>query len=399
MEHQSMVTVAQTEWNKARERNPAAAPKMSMPMDMTASRALSKDIAQWSETGDLSLYKEAEQKKCYPWEVLEERDPSLTSPEGEILTPLDALGRALYSLGLNLSSMTVEQFAAGPGLILTPALVLRWVRQGVVMAAGSMGVTVSRRVNGLNVHPIFLEAEEVAGDAAKAPPTTTDRKRLGASQGGLPRTHVGYRDKDVKIGTYGRDLTFDYSVLKYMSMQEMRLIFNYIGMQIGYDDIGNIFDIIDVGDGSSGAPPTRLQISGATGGGTLAFADLTTALVRLREGGFSLTHWVGQSDSMIDFLNLSQFTGANDRDQTLAQVFAGRGPIDTPIGKLLITSQGDADHLGFFDGTFAIAKGEESPLTVETDKIIQMQFEETAVVGRWAFWKLAHDASGMVDYS
>ena len=360
-------------------------------------------IREWSRTKDMALYQEAAEKGVYPWEALEQHDPSPRDINGNIIVPLDAMERALYVLGINLSRVTVDQFFAGPAMILTPALALRWVRQGIQMANGASGIyTINRRVSGMNVNPIFLEAENAAGDAAKAPPTTSDRKRLGATGfQGLPITRIGYRDKDVKVGVYGRDLQFDYKVVKYASMTELRLIFNYVGMQIGYDDIGNIFELIDVGDGASGTPPTRLQISGSTGGGTLAFGDLVKAIVRLQEGGFRATHWIGESDSLIDFLSLSQFTGPNERDETLRGLLTGRGPLNTPLGTLLIAPNppADADHLGFFDGAFAVAKGEEQPITVETDKILQGQLEEVAIAGAWAFWRFAHDAAGMIDYS
>lgn len=361
-----------------------------------------EEIKSMSERRDLALYEEAKQKKLYPWEVLEERDPSPRNFDGEIISPLDAMERCLYTLGVNMKITTVDQFYAGPAMILAPAMILRWVKQGMDMAFGAAGVySINRKVTGMNINPLFLEAESAAADAAKAPATTTDGKRLGATAGGdLPRTHVGYRDKDVKIGTYGRDLTFDYKVVKYATLQEMKLIFNFIGMQIAYDDYDNIYYIIENGDGSSGAPPSRLQITGSTAGGTLVFSDLITAIVRMQEGGFRISHWIGQSDSIIDMLALAQFSGANFRDQTLKALFTGRGPIETPLGNLVIApTLGTADYLAFFDGDYAIAKGEEAPITIETDKIIRQQFEEAAIVGSWAFWKFAHDASGFINYS
>lgn len=377
-------------------------PSQNLAMDFDLSKKTAERVKMWSKSLDTELYRVAESENKYPWEVLEDWDPSPRDIDGQILTPLDAMERCLYSLGINLAAMTVEQFFAGPGMILAPAMVLRWVRQGIDMANGASGIySINRRVNGMNVNPIFLEAANAADTAAQSPETTTAKKRLAPGGGGLPVTHVGYRDKNVKIGTYGRDLTFDYKVVKYASVVELKLIFNFIGMQIGYDDIGNVYELIDAGDGDSGAPPTRLQISGAGGAGTLVFNDITTAIVRMQAGGFRLTHWIGESDSMIDFLTLSQFSGANFRDQTLANLLMGRGPFKTTLGTLLIAPNppADADRLLFFDSEFAVAKGEESPITVEADKIIQMQFEEVAIVGSWAFWKFALDASGRINYS
>jgi len=265
-------------------------------MSFEKTMKVAEEIKSMSMHKDLSLYEEAADKKVYPWELLEERDPSPRNFDGEIISPLDAMERALYALGVNMKLTTVDQFYAGPAMILAPAMILRWVKQGMDMAFGQAGVySINRKVTGMNINPLYLEAETAAADAAKAPATSTDGKRLGGIAGGdLPRTHVGYRDKDVKIGTYGRDLTFDYKVVKYASLQELKLIFNFIGMQIAYDDFDNIYYIIENGDGSSGAPPSRLQISGGTGGGTLVFGDLIKAIVRMQEGGFRISHWIGQ---------------------------------------------------------------------------------------------------------
>ncbi len=377
-------------------------PNANLTMDFAQSKKSAEMIKQWSVEKNTELYDRSKNEGKYPWEILEDIDPSPRNLAGEILTPLDALERVMFSLDINLAHTSVDQFFAGPGMILAPAMVLRWIKEGITMSNGASGIwSINRRVNGMRVNPIFLEAAEVADTAAKSPETSTAKKRLAPGMGGLPVTHIGYREKDVKIDTYGRDMTFDYKVVKYASMIELKLIFNFVGMQIGYDDIGNIYELIDVGDGDSGAPPSRLQISGAGGAGVLVFADLVTAIMRLRAGGFSLTHWIGETDSMIDFMNLSQFSGANHRDETLRQLLMGRGPLQTQLGTLLIApnAPADADRLLFFDSMFAVAKGEESPITIETDKIIQMQFEEIAIAGSWAFWKFAHDASGRINYS
>lgn len=373
-------------------------------MDLSGASKLAEEVARWTETKSLDLYQQAKQKGVEPWQVLEEIDPSPRNINGEMMVPLDALERVLYVMELDISSMTVEQFYAGKAMVLGPALVNRWLKEGYNMAFGGPTIfAVERRLTALTVHPLFLEAIGAAGDAAKAPPTTSGKKRLGAltESGSLPVTRVGYREKDVAVGTYGRDLEVSYDVVKYATVQELRIIFLYIGMQIAYDDIGNVFEVIDVGDGSSGAPPTRLQISGAGGAGALVFKDLVTAIARMAEGGFRVTHWVGESDSFIDFLSLAQFSGANERDWTLRELLQSRGPFATPLGILLPSPNppADADHLGFFDAMFAVARGIETPLMVEADKIIAQRLEEAAISGKWAFWKLCHDASGMIDYS
>lgn len=376
-----------------------------MHVDMDGAKKVAERIESESKTQDLSLYREAEEKKLYPWELMEEWDPSPRNYLGDIVTPLDAFDRVLYALKAPVSGhVTVDQFLSGPAAILSPALILRWVQEGMNMGFGDMGIYAAvRPVSGLTVTPLYLEGPENQ-EVARAPGTTSEGKRLGASgKSGLPRTVVSYRDKDVKLGVYGRVLDFGYEVVKYASMDELKLIFWFIGMQIAYDDIGNVFEVIDAGDGTSGAPPSRLQISGGGGAGTLVWADVTQAIAQMCNGApFKISHWIGEAASLVDLLNFAQFTGPNQRDTTLAQLLGqGPGPINTPIGVFLVSPNppADADHIGFFDRRFAIAKAEESMLTIEMDKIISMRWEEAAISGVWGFWKWALDASGMIDYS
>lgn len=377
----------------------------SMSVDLSKAQKLADRIRADSQARDLSLYREAAEKKVSPWELLEAWDPSPRNIMGDIVSPLDAMERVLYCLGQSLAGgVTVDQFISGPAAILAPAMILRWVQEGIDLGFGSVGVfAATRPITGMTVTPLYLEGDEQQG-VAKAPATTSGGKRLGATaKSGLPRTIVSYRDKVVTLGVYGRVLDFGYEVVKYASLDELRLIFLYIGMQIAYDDVGNIFELIDVGDGTTGTPPARLQISGSGGAGTLTWDDIVNAMVQMSNGApFRITHWIGEAPSLRDFLNLAQFTGANWRETALQQLFGGaRGPITTPVGILLVAPNppADVDHLAFMDSMFAVAKGQESPITIETDKIISMRWEETAIWGTWAFWKVSTDASGIVDYS
>lgn len=372
-------------------------------IDFTKSQKVADQVREWSKIKSTDLYNEARERGVDPIVVLEELDPTPTTLDGKKTVPLDALERCLYLLEQNPSTMTVDQFYSGPAMILLPSLISRWVQEGITIAAGAMNIyAVDRRVSGLTAHPLYLEGAGSAEGLAKAPLTSVDEKRLGSvGNAGLPVTKVGHRDKAVKVGTYGRDMLFDYKFVKYASLQELRILFNYVGLQMAYDDVGNVFEIVDSGDGVSGGPPSRLQISGSTGSGTLTFGDLTSAIVQMQGGGYRVSHWVGEANSLIDFLNLSQFSGANYRDTTLRELLTTRGPLTTPLGMLLISPNppADADHLAFIDAGFALGKVEEQPLTVEADKVIQGLFEEIAIHGSWAFYKFMNDASGMIDYS
>ena len=374
-------------------------------MDLGPSKQIADRIKVDSRNQDTGLYREATEMGISLNDYLETLDPSPRDPFNEVVSPLDALERVLYHLQTPARGpITVDQFISGPAAILMPALILQWVNEGMEMGFGSMGVfSAVRPISGMTMTPLYLEGDEQQG-VAKAPPTTRTGKRLGAAaKSGLPKTIVTYRDKDVKLGVYGRVLDFSYEVVKYASLDELRLIFLFIGLQIAYDDIGNIFEIIDVGDGTSGTPPTRLQISGAGGAGTLTWQDIVMAVARLGEGGFRVTHWVGESDSLVDFLSIPQLTGApgSNIGMLLGEILMQRGPYQTPFGTILISPNppADVDHLAFFDQMFAVAKAQESALVIELDKIIAMRWEEVAISGTWGFWKWASDASGVIDYS
>ncbi len=374
-------------------------------LDMTKAHQLHEDVKRWSKRLDTSVYTEAAAQGIDVPELLEQRDPSPRNLSGEIVTELDALGRQLYAAGVNLNQTTVELFLAGSAAVLMPAIVNRWLREGQKLAGGAMGLwAIDREVNAMQVNPFHIEAESAAGDSAKAPQNTANQKRFGAvAEGGsLPVVRIGYRDKTVNLGTYGIDLRCDYKAVKYMSMTELRLIFIWIGMQLIYDQLDNIFTLIVSGDGDTGAPPSYLQISGGGAAGALLHADLIAGRVKMAVNGMMTTHWLGGVNEMTDFLNLSQFTGANYRDTPLDKVLGqgrNRGPIETPYGMLLPALAGTADYLAFMDQMFAVARVVEQRLMVETDKLIGELDEEVAISETVAYYKWTLDASGYIDYS
>lgn len=373
-------------------------------VDMTRAEVLAKDVKEWSRRKDLSIYEEAASLKVDVWDLLELRDPSPRNLAGQICTELDALGRQLYAHDVNLNSTTVELFMSGQAAILMPALVTRWLREGQQLAGGGIGLwAIDKRVNSMTATPFHIEAASAAGDAALSPQNTFYGKRMGAvgESGHLPVVRIGYRDKDVKLGTYGIDLQTDYKAVKYMSMTELRLIFLFIGMQLIYDQLDNIFTLIVSGDGDTGAPPSYLQISGGGGAGALVHADLVQATVKLGANGMMVTHWIGGINELTDFLNLSQLTGANYRDNPIRSVLQNqrRGPIQTDYGILLPALAGTADYLCFMDSMFAVARCVEQPLMVENDKLIGELHEEVAISETVAYYKWLQDGSGYIDYS
>lgn len=368
-------------------------------MDFSKTKLMADRVRDWTKSGSLEMYSIAKQKGLGIEEYLEEEDPSPRDMDGNLLVPLDAFERLGVELDFGLHTK-VDHFFAGPGMTLMPALITRWVREGIEMGRGGQDLwSFIDEVEGLHAHPIAWEKEGAAAEAAQMPKTTVAKKQLSAAgKSGLAVTHIGYRDADIALGTFGRVIDVDYAVVRNARMVKLRRIFQRIGVQIAFDEVGNVFSIILNGDGVTGVPPARLVISGSGGAGVLTFADLTTAIAQMAP--FRITHWVTDTNGIADFLNLSQFTGPNFRDQTLGSIMSGgEGPIVTSLGVLLAGSGATADNIIFLDARFAMVKAVGQPLTVEADKIISQRWERVAISEELAYYKDESDASGRINYS
>ena len=109
-------------------------------MDVTKAKDLQEAVGRWLKTGDMSLYREADERRMTVRDLLEERDPSERSPDGTIAAPLDAFERQMMLAGMRAApgdSVTVDAFFNSPVAILAPEWFRRQIKVGMDMKPGA----------------------------------------------------------------------------------------------------------------------------------------------------------------------------------------------------------------------------------------------------------------------
>jgi len=185
-------------------------------MDLNKARDLQNEIARLSKTGDLSLYKEADERGLTLLDILEERDPSEKDSIGNIVSPLDAFERQLMLANITSTeknSVTVDEFFSSSVMILTPEWFRRQIKAGMAMKPGvDKLIAVEAPVKGPSHKPIYISAPDIKGKSLSEI----------AEGGAVPKITVTYRDKDVSIRDYGRGLDFTYRVIRCRLWQSSR---------------------------------------------------------------------------------------------------------------------------------------------------------------------------------
>ena len=161
-------------------------------MELTRAKEISKNIEQWSRTGSLELYNEANERKMSISALLEEMDPTPRDQQGHPDWPLDAFERQLMLFGIRsgeYNSITVQQFFDGKGFILAPEWFRRQITKGMQLYADADDlVAVTSRVKGPSFQPLYIASPAEKGKSL-------GKFGQGAS---MPRVTILYRDKHIR---------------------------------------------------------------------------------------------------------------------------------------------------------------------------------------------------------
>lgn len=354
-------------------------------MDLTKAKDLQQDIARWSKTGDMSLYKDVDDRHITILDFLEERDPSERDAVGNITSPLDAFERQLMLAGIRSddnSKVTVDEFFNSPAMILAPEWFRRQIGVGMKLKPGvDRLIAFSVPVKGPSYKPIYIAAPETKGKSlAKL-----------AESAVMPKITVTYRDKDVHINDYGRVLDFTYRVIRWSSLAEFKIILWYIGFNIQNDKVGAVYNAVINGDGASDS--AKSVSAGASGYANLTYDDLVKLFVEFDP--FEMNALIVNKNVETKILTLAEF-----KDPMAGFNFQSNGKMLTPLGAEIFRYDGAGDnYIAAIDKRFAIKMGVEQELFVEADKIIDRRIEECAVSESIAYSVLLDDARRYLDMS
>ena len=358
-----------------------------MTMDFQQAKSLKEMIQNHSRAGNLSLYSEAQERGLTLTELLEEMDPSPRNDKGEISTELDAFERQLYLNGVissGNSSITMEQFFLGSGLILIPEYILREIRRGYTMVQDpSELIATSVPVKGPTVKPIYIKTTEAQKSLAE--------RSEGAS---YPAVNLLYRDKEANILDRGRRFDFSYRVAKNQKLAEFRVFLWWIGAQMAYDEIDEIYDIIINGDGTS---PAATDVFDGTPG-TFDYGDLVTLAMSF-DVPSRMTHVLGTKEDIKVILNMTEFKDA--KAWAANELYQRTGKLQSlmPVNaKLVIAPNATSTKFAALDHRFAIRESVAQPLMIEAEKVISQKLESAVVSKESVYTNMVDEAVYVSDY-
>ncbi len=358
-----------------------------MTLDFTNAYSLREKINDHSRSGNLALYSEAQDRGLTFSELLEEMDPSPKKLDGSFDTPLDAFERQLYLANVTIAgkhATSLEQFLTGAGLILAPEYVSREIQRGYKMVQDPTELVAAQvPEKGPTVKPIYIKTELAKKALARR-----------SEEANYPVVKLMYREKDAAMVDRGRQFDFSYRVLKNQKLAEFRVFLWWIGAQLAFDEITEIYNISINGDGTSPAPTSVFNGTPAS----FVYSDLVHLAMSF-SGPAKMTHLIGTKADIEKILNISEFQDP--------QAFQGpnsfyeRGDYRTflPMNtKLVVCPGATATKFAALDHRFAIRESVAQPLLIEAEKVISQKLESAVISKESVYTVMVDDAIAMSDY-
>lgn len=234
-------------------------------------------------------------------------------------------------------------------------------------------------VSGLQRKPVYPELimhdERVEGTAYDVPYVAEDavnEELRGVAEGAtIPESELNYGDRVVKLDKKGRGVLASYEAVRRMSVDMLRVHLQRMGERLGRSLDARLATVLANGD-SSGAGTAPVTLNTASSG-TWTYADLLALFMKLsQEHYFTPTHMLADNTTAQAILKLSEIADSNLFD------FAKTGNLPTPLGVQLVPmADQPADTLTLLDAGFAVQKLTEQDLLVESDKLINQQWDRT----------------------
>ncbi len=267
--------------------------------------------------------------------------------------------------GLDLNRVTVDRFfQSDPNA--------KWLFPDMVREAV---------VSGMRAKPVYPQLiagdEPVEGTAYDVPYVDEDEDeeelRTVAEGAAIPESEIAYGDRIIRLDKVGRGVIASYEAVRRMSLDLLKVHLQRIGERMGRQLDGVLATVLVSGD-ASGSGTAPVVVNTATSA-TWAYADLVAGFVKLSaEHGFAPTHMVGDGATVSAILNLTQIADSYAFD------FAKTGNLPTPLGaKLLPVAGHPANTLTILDAGYAVQKITEQEVLVESDKLINQQWDRTYV--------------------
>lgn len=264
--------------------------------------------------------------------------------------------------GVDLGRITVERFfGSDPNA--------KWLFPDIVREAVVEGL---RR--GPRYPELIVRDEAVPGTHYDVPFVEEDEDeeslRAVAEGAAIPESEISYGHRTVKLAKSGRGVIASYEVIRRMSVDILRVHLMRIGARLGRQLDARIAQVLAMGDVSGETAPVEVDTAAQ---GQWAYEDLVKGYLRLMvQHGFTPTHMLANADLAQTILNMAEFKDAALFDSVRS------GALPTPLGTTLVPMVDQpANALTILDRNFAVQKVTEQDLLVESDKLINQQWDRT----------------------
>jgi hypothetical protein len=298
----------------------------------------------------------------------------------ELYETLDGLGldhsHYFRALGTTVQDYCAEEFGADLSRITVDRFFqsdpnAKWLFPDIVREAVISGM--KRKP----VYPDLIIRDEKIDSAVYDVPyveETDDRQeelRSVAEGAAIPESEITYGDRVIRLDKLGRGVIASYEVIRRMSVDMLRVHLERIGECLGRNLDKRVAQVLVSGDSSDGTT-TPVTINTAASG-TWAWADLVKGFLKLSaEHYFTPTHMLADQDTCAAILDLDELTDGMVFD------FVKTGNMPAPLGvKLVPMADHPADKVTILDAGYAVQKITEQDVLVESDKLINQQWDRT----------------------
>ncbi|MFO7974863.1 MAG: hypothetical protein R6V12_09540 [Candidatus Hydrogenedentota bacterium] len=264
--------------------------------------------------------------------------------------------------GIDLDRITVDRFFQSD-----PSA--KWLFPDMVRDAVLSGMT--RKP----VYPNLIIRDERVGSTAFDVPYVEEKAleeelRTVAEGAVIPESAITYGDRVIKLDKKGRGVIASYEVIRRMSVDMLRVHLQRIGERLGRHLDARLATILVEGDASGSTAPATIDTATSA---TWTYSDLVQGFMTLTlEHYFTPTHMLANADLCQVILEMAAFKDAALFD------FAKSGNLPTPLGTRLVPmADQPANKLTILDAGYAVQKLTEQDLLVESDKLINQQWDRT----------------------
>jgi preprotein translocase subunit SecB len=301
------------------------------------------------------------------------------------------LDKALQNEGIRVKGAQADRiekfFATTTSTVLFPTYVESQVVAGILAEPLLQNLIMAET----NINAHVYESLAMADTAA-------DRElRLMGEGAKLPTTKITTADRSINLFKFGRILEATYEALKLQRINVVSLFLQRMGRQIAIDETDWAITVLISGDGNTGSGITNANDIDADVQGTLDYDELTKLFLGFNDG-YNMTTAVTRDTNMRRILNMAEF-----KDPTAGFTFQRNGVLPGPMGASWYrwNSTGNtaltAQAILAIDARVALEQVTEQGVMTESDKLIDTQFERTAISKWTGFAKSDYNGVQVLD--